>query len=236
MNQQSIFSKIRSITLGNLHSLLDFAKSLNTVADYEQYLRDLRTGRDQLDKQAAAGRGRKKFLDQQIATAKARCSEADEQINLLLGDDDPSNDHFANPLQVQYDSIMKQIEAAEAELVTVSQVVSQYDEAVQRIDVRYVEADAKLSTIRLMEQGTNAKEKAAKALDGLDFGSAPDTTGAEARLAERASVADNALSRSLDRMSGAIGGATTAEAAAAAAIAKRRAAISAKKASEPQSA
>jgi len=226
---QSILQKLRVITLSNIHTLLDGIKGLNSIGEYEQYIRDLGTARDQIDDQAAASRGRKQFLEQQIATAKARCEAADEQINILLGDDDPSNDHLATPLQLQFDAAKQMIAGAEAELVNIQNVVSQYDQAVQRLDVRLMEANGKLETLRSMDQATKAKEKAAKALEGIDFGSAPDTAGVESKMMERASVADNALNRSLNNITSAIGGATSAEASATAAISKRRAAIEAAK-------
>lgn len=226
---QSIFAKLRVITLGNLHTFLDSINGLNSIGEYEQYIRDTEAARNQLDDQAAASRGRKQFLEQQIATAEARCEAADQQIDILLGDDDPSNDHLATPLQIQYDAAMQQIATAKTELTSIQATVSQYDQAVQRLDVRLTEAKAKIETLRSMEHATKAKEKAVKALDGIDFGSAPDTTGVESKMMERASVADNALNRSLNQVTAAIGGTTTAEAAAAAGIAARRAKLAAAK-------
>ncbi len=228
---QSILAKLRVISLSNIHTLLDYVKGLNTIGEFEQYVRDLRTARDQLDDQAAASRGRKKFLEQQIATNMARAEVADTNIDLLLGDDDSSNDHLALPLQIQLDAVNAKIEAAKLELVGVDAQVTKFDDAVQRIDVRFTEAQAKLEALRAAEQGAKASEKAAKALEGIDLGSTPDTSGVEARMAERFAVADNALNRSLNRVSGAVGGVTSAEAAAEVALVQRRANLNAKKTS-----
>lgn len=225
----SVYGKIRNITLSNLHTLLDSIDALNTVGKFEQYLRDLRSARDELDDQSAASRGRKAYLLQQIATNTARSEVADRNIDLLLGDDDPSNDHLATPLQIQLDAANAQIEAANRELDIVSALVTKYDVAVQRIDVRLMEAEAKLEAMRSAEQCAKASERAAKALEGIDFGASPDTSAAESRLAQRAAVADNALNRSLNRMTGAIGGVTSQEAAAQAALIERRAKIAAAK-------
>lgn len=230
---QSILAKLRVITLSNIHTLLDYVKGLNTIGEFDQYVRDLRTARDQLDDQAAASRGRKKFLEQQIATNTARAEVADKNIDLLLGDGDPTNDRLAVPLQIQLDAVNAQIEAAKLELVGVDAQVTKFDDAVQRIDVRFTEAQAKLEALRAVEQGAKASEKAAKALEGIDLGSTPDTSGVEARMAERVAVADNALDRSLNRVSGAVGGVTSVEAAAEAALTQRRAKIAAKKETVP---
>lgn len=224
----SIFNKIRTIGLSNIHSLLDGIKGLNSIGEYEQYIRDLQKGRNQLDDQSAASRGRKNYLDQQIATAKAHCEAADEQITILLTDDDPSNDHLATPLQMQYDAAMQKITTAEEELQVINQTVAQFDQAVQRIDIKITEASAKVDALKSMEKSTKAKEKAANALKGIDFGEAPDMSGVESKMMQKAAVADNALNRNLDKVTGTIGGPTAAEAAAAANLAKRRAAIKAK--------
>lgn len=218
----SIFQKLRTITLANLHTLLDAVGNLNTVGEFEQYVRDLQTARDQLDDQSAASRARVKMLQQQIATAQANCEAANQQIDILLGDDDPENDKLAVPLQVQLDAAAKQIGVAQGQMAATQAEVSQYDQAVKRLDIRLIEAQGKLESLRLMDQGAKASEKAARALSGIDFGSGPDTSGAEAKMTERAAVATNQLNRSMDRVAGAVGGVTSAEAAAAAAISERK--------------
>lgn len=230
----SILQKLRTITLANLHTLLDAVGNLNTIGEFEQYVRDLQTARDQLDDQSAASRARVKMLTQQIATAQANCAAANQQIDILLGDDDPENDRLAVPLQVQLDAATKQIATAQQQMEATQAEVSQYDQAVQRLDIRLTEAQGKLESLRLMEQGAKANEKAAKALSGIDFGSGPDTSGAEAKMTERAAVAANQLDRSLNRVAGAVGGVTSAEAAAAAAISERKRRLAEQKAQQTE--
>lgn len=230
MNMQTLGQKFRTAALVNLHGLLDWSMEGKDVEMFEQYCRDLRASSDALDNEAAASRGRKSFLEQQIATAEARCTVADEQINILLGDDEPENDKLATPLQVQFDAAKKQIATWQNELVEVNQRVANYDQAVSRLNSRLVEAQGKLDALRSQTASTKANEKAAKALSGIDIGDTPDTSGVEARLAERSAVASNALNRSLDRVTSVVGGATAAEAAASAAIAERKRKLAAQKA------
>jgi phage shock protein A len=226
---QSILQKLRVISLSNLHTLLDGIKAMNSIGEYEQYCRDLQSAHDQLDDQAAASRGRKKFLEQQIAKNEALAKEADENIDRLLNDDDPSNDHHALPLQVKYDAAQKLIAANKQELEGVAQMVAKFDDAAQRIKSTLNEAQGKLEALRATDQATKATEKAAKALDGINLGAAPDTAGVEARMAERSAVAENALNRSLERVSSSVGGVTEAQASAEAALAARRARIAEQK-------
>jgi phage shock protein A len=226
---QSILGKLRIITLSNIHTLLDHGKGLNSIGEYEQYVRDLQTGRDHLDGEAARSRGRKSYLDQQIAAANARCALADEQINILLSDDDASNDSAALPLQIQFDNAKRQIAQAEKELETVNAMVAKYDQAVQQIDGTLNEAKGKLEALRSMDNGTKAAEKAAKVLEGIDLGSAPDTSGVESRMSERAAVASNALDRNLGRVTNAVGGITPVQASAQAALTARKKALQAQK-------
>lgn len=202
---QSILAKLRVITLSNLHAFLDAVKSLNTIGEYEQYIRDIETVRNNLDDQSAALRGRKSYLETQIASAEANIAVANDNIDLVLGDDDPSNDHIAVGLQVELDAAEKKIANAQKELDSIQPQVAQFDDAVLKLNTKLQEANIKLEALRSLEDTTNAKEKAAKALSSIDFGDEPDTSGVESKMHEKAAVADNALQRSLGEVTASIG-------------------------------
>ena len=226
---QSIFDKLRTIGLSTVHSLLDGVQDLNTIGGYEQYLRDLEQGRNQLDDQAASERARLKYLDGQIATLQARIDEDNENILTLLSDDDPNNDHFAVKLQVGVDNHQKSINSAKAEQAEVQDRINQYTEAVNRLDMRLVEAQGKLEELRNLDRQASASAGVAKALNRINVGSTPDTSRAEERLRQQAAVGANQVQRGLNRITGATGGPSVDEAAAQAKIARIKAAIAAKK-------
>ena len=202
---QSILAKLRIISLSNLHAFLDAVKSLNSIGEFEQYIRDIEKVRNNLDDQSAALRGRKSYLETQIASAEANIAVANDNIDLVLGDDDPTNDHIAVGLQVELDAAEKKIASAQAELETILPQVAQFDDAVMKLNTKLQESNIKLEALRSLETMSNAKEKAAKALSNIDFGDEPDTSGVESKLHEKSSVADNALRRSLNEVTASIG-------------------------------
>lgn len=228
--ESGIFAKLRTLGLTSIHTLLDAAQDgLGTVAQCEQAIRDTTQGRNQLDDLLATTRARRTVLTNEIGNAEAMLQQADVQINQLLGDDDPSNDHFATPLQVQFDNYTALIARAQAQLVKVDGEIEQYQQMVQRLDVKLASATGKLNSLRILEEETDKKAKVAKLLGNISIGADIDTSEAEARLHEKAAVADNQLQRSIGQVSGAVGGVTAAEASAAASIAARRQKINAAK-------
>lgn len=225
---QSIFDKLRVITLASLHLVLDKAKDQLGPEELAQYLRDVEKARNQLDDQAAAERSTLSSVQDRIAALEARNAEADGEIDALLSDDDPSNDKFATPLQIEIDSNTKLIEDLKAGMATTQALVDKYADAVGRMDNILTVKKGELERLRQLSQNAAAQSRAAKALEGVQIGDAPDTAGVENRLRQQAAVAGNQLDRALDGVAGSAGP-TAAEASAAAKIAARRAKIAAGK-------
>lgn len=226
---QSIFAKLRTISLASLHLVLDKAKEQLGPEELAQYIRDVERARNQLDDQRAAERSNVEASEARIETLKARNAEADGEIDALLSDDDPANDKFATPLQIEIDGNAKLIGDLEAGLESTKQLVAKYDEAVGRLDTTLSVKRGELERLRNLSQNADAQARAAKALDGVELGDAPDTAGVEARLRQQAAVSSNQLDRALDGVTGSVG-VSSAEASAQAKIAARRAELAAKKA------
>lgn len=229
---QSILSKLRVITLSNLHSLLNAIKELNSIGEFEQYVRDLQQARDMLDDQAAVCRAAVNSLPQEIATLQARYQEADANINILLGDDDPTNDHLAAPLEAKMLNLEREIQSKNAKLAPAREEMAKFDAAVSKLDMTVIEAQGRLTVLRDLDQQATTKAKTERLLAGVSIGDMPDVDNVERKLRERAAVADNALDRTLNRVTEGAGGSTI-ESEVAARLAKRRAAINAAKANTP---
>ena len=227
---ESICAKIRNIGLSNFHTLLDNIQGLNSVGSYEQYLRDLNKGRNDLDDHRAGEQATLSMLNDRIITLQTKIDEANENIDALLGDDDPANDKFAVALQVGVDQDEQSIKRIKAELAEVQGRIDQYTDAISRLDIRLAEARGKLEELRSLDQRASASAGVAKTLSRIDIGSAPDTSGAEKRLRRQAAVSTNQLSRELSRVTGSAGGPgpSAAEAAAQAKLALRKRQLAAK--------
>ncbi len=223
----SILQKLRTITLSNLHSLLDSVRELNSIGEFEQYIRDLQTARDMLDDQAAASKSDVDTLPLEIATLQARCDEANEGINALLNDGDPSNDHHAAPLEAELMQLEERIPIKQTQLENAQAELGKYQTAVSKLDMTLATAKGKLDVLRELENTAKGKSRAEKVLSGVAISEMPDMDDVEQRLRKQAAVSGNALDRELGRVTSAAGGGTL-EAKIAARLAARRANITQK--------
>ena len=190
---QTIFQKLRVITLSNIHSLLDAVKDMNSIGEFEQYLRDLERAQNMLDDQAAASRSEVETFPMEIATLEARYKEVDENITILIGDDDPSNDHLAAPLEAQLMTLEKQIASKKSQLVTAKAQLAKFDEAVSKLTMTVVSAQGRLDVLRELNNAAQGQDRAERALSGIVIGEMPDVDNVEQRLRKQAAVSELSL-------------------------------------------
>jgi phage shock protein A len=221
---QGIFQKLRTLTLSNIHSVLDFAIDLNSIGAIEQYVRDIEKAHDILDDQAAIHRSRVESLPGEVATLKAQYAEADENINILLGDSDPSNDRFATKLETKLVALEQQISFKGSELETAQTELAKFEDAASKLNIRKTEMDGRLTVLRQMEQTSKGRQRAEKLLSGVTVGDAPNVDNVEQRLREKAALSGHQLDRTLGRVTDGMG-TTSTEATVAARLAKRRQAL-----------
>jgi phage shock protein A len=202
----SIWQKIRTLTLGNLHELLDAAIDLNSVAACKQYVRDLEEAKDKMRDQAAAARGRFAQAQAAVATLEHQIETDTEHAQLLLDDDDASNDGDAQKLMEGVVQKQELLAAKQSELASNKQVSDALGEAVRKITAKHAEMVNNVRKLEALEQQTKAKEQASEALkaagkiasstDGVSIDSA------EQRLRDRAAAADAKFDDAMSDMSG----------------------------------
>lgn len=221
---QTAFQKLRDITVGNVHTLLNWVGDQNSIGGLEQHVRNLTAARDSFDDQAAGFRNDVKALPVAIAGLKHRHAEADANITLFMSDDDPSNDKYIPGLEAQLVTLEGQIAIKEQQLAAAQAQVLKFDEAVGKLNSAIAEKSGRIEALRALEGATTAREKAAKVLSGISVGDAPNTDDVEARLQRRAAIADNQVNREMASVTDALG-TSSLDATVAARIAKRRAAL-----------
>ena len=160
----SIWDKIRTLTLGNLHQLLDAAIDLNSVAACKQYVRDLEEAKDKMRDQAAAARGRLGQSQAQVATLEHQIETDTEGAQLLLDDGDDSNDADAQKLMEGVVQKTELLTTKQAQLATDKQVSDALGEAVRKITSKHAEMVNNVRRLEALEQQTKAQEQATSAL------------------------------------------------------------------------
>lgn len=224
----SIFQKVRTIGLSNMHTLLDKVIDMNSIGALEQYARDLQTARDTLDDQAASLRSDVKTLPTEIAGLEARSKAADSNITTLLSDSIKENDKDAAVLEAQLMQLEDQVRVRKSKLENAQAELAKFTDMVAKIDLKRASVNGQITVLHDLRDVTTAKEKSAKLLSGVSLSEMPNVDNVAERLRRKAAVADNKLDREMGRVSGSVAD-NTLDATVAARLAARRQALDAKK-------
>lgn len=229
----SLFDKLRIITVSNLHSFLNAVIDLNSVGAIRQYVRDLEQARDTLADQLAVVNSRANNLPNEIGGLQARYDALNDDIDTILGDEDPNNDHLATDLIKRQQLLEKQIESKREALEAQQQEQSSLAGAVGKLSSRIEEMKSRIEVLQDLEATARGKARAAKALKGISLGEQPSIDDVEQRLRDNATMAEAQLDRQLGNLVDGLGD-SSADASAAAELIRRKQRIVDKKADAEQ--
>ncbi len=202
----SLFDKIRIFTVSNLHQLLDAAIDLNSVAACKQYVRDLEEGKNKIRDQAAAARGRLGQSQAAVATLEHQIQTDIEHAQLLLDDDDTSNDADAQRLMEGVVTKTELVETKKSQYATDKQVADALGDAVRKITAKHAEMVTNVRRLEALEQQTKAQEQATGALQAAGkIASGADGVSidnVEQRLRDRAAASNERFKDAMSDVSG----------------------------------
>jgi phage shock protein A len=187
---RSAWDKIRVTVLGNLHDLLD--RGANSIPAYEQTIRDLDNKIHEVRRAGDSAAGQVTVYSNQVTAKNADIAKKQGSILDLLGDDDPSNDHFAVDLQVEIEDLTSEVTGIEALKVDAEKLQAELTDAANKLDARLRVMQAGLNKLKLQDAAAKAKsgasdaiEMAGEALDAANNGGFDSIKGAiEQRSAE----------------------------------------------------
>lgn len=230
----TIFQKLRTAILGNLHDLLDKTIDLNSIAAVKQHCRDLEEAKDKTQDAAAKARAELGILEGQVKAIELKIGQDNEHIDLLLGDDDPSNDNVAEKIQERVLENEENVTGLREELANAKEISDSLADAVGKINGKHAEMLRNIRKLERLDRAASGKEQAASALK--QAGSAVSAAGSAsiddvaARLKGRAAVADERFKDAMGGVSGIEEAVSTAKAKNL--IAERRAKLAAAKAGQ----
>jgi phage shock protein A len=198
----TLFQKIRTITLGNLHALADKVIDLNSIAAIKQHIRDLEEAKEEIADSAAVAKARVTELNRDIKVLELKKQETDENITLVLSDGDESNDHLAEPLEQRLMGYEEELTAKSEELAEATEVSTSLASATSKLSAKHQEMLSNLRRLEALDRSAKAKEKAASAITqaARAGSSAPSVDNVERRLRERATVAGARFDRAMGEM------------------------------------
>lgn len=202
----SIFQKLRTITLGNLHQLLDNVIDLNSVAACKQYVRDLEEAKDQIRDQAAAARGRLAQSQNAVSLLEHQIAEDTENAQLILDDGDDSNDGDAQKLMEGVVGKQELLETKKSQRDADKAASDALAEASKKIIAKHAEMVNNVKRLEALEQQTKAQEQATAALRqaGKLANSADGVSvdNVEQRLRDRAAASNEKFKDAMADVSG----------------------------------
>jgi phage shock protein A len=205
----SLLDKVSTLIKANLHAMVDQALKANSLAVFDQYIRDAENNLDALEDAAATVGGNVKTLGRKVEQYQAESTKYDKDIDALLqqGKEDLAA-------------------AVQAKLNTTNKLLAEYRESYQKTQVEYqrlmdskLKLEAKLTTIKQNREQMHelldlakAKERTVGAIHSLkdlegvgDADIARITEGIRSRLDQAEARADIETSRLEDQVDATLG-------------------------------
>lgn len=197
----SLMKKVQTLISANLHAMVDAALKANSLAVFDQYVREVEDNLEDLEDAVATVGGELKSLRRRKADQEQKAAELDRSIDVFLRE---GKEDLAL--------------AAQSRLNSISRLVQNYDEMLERQEAEYqslkdarLKLEAKLTTVKQEREElqvlldlARSKELTAqtiKSLDGLMGSGDADISrvaeGIRIRL-DKASARSEMLAASLD--------------------------------------
>jgi phage shock protein A len=202
----SLFEKARIAALAAAHKLMDKVVDLNSVEAVKQYVRDVENALEDLEDASATAAGHVRSVQRDAEQIRSQAKELNQNIDFILSDKKPENDHLATPLEARLIGLEQRLTTKDEEIITGQKTAQALSEAVSTLRTRYQNMVQQIQRLEAMDRTTKAKESAVHAIKQAgQIASAGSDVSIDAvadRIQRRADVADARFERALGEMSG----------------------------------
>jgi len=202
----SLFEKARIAALATAHKLMDKVVDLNSVEAVKQYVRDVENALEDLEDASATAAGHVRSVQRDAEQIRSQTKELNQNIDFILSDNKPENDHLATPLEARLIGLEQRLATKDEEITTGQKTAQALSEAVSTLRTRYQNMVQQIQRLEAMDRATKAKESAVQAIKQAgQIASAGSDVSIDAvadRIQRRADVADARFERALGEMSG----------------------------------
>ena len=201
-----LFQKARVAALSTAHALLDKIVDVNSIGAVKQYIRDLESALEDLQDAAATASGHLRTVQRDYIQLQSQARELNQNIDFILGDNNPANDHLAKPMEARLIAIEQRLQSKKEEIDAGQKTSQALNEAVSTLQVRYQSMVEQLQRLEAMDRSAKAKESAVEAMRNIGrITSAGGNVSVDAiadRIQRRSDVADAKFEQALGEMSG----------------------------------
>lgn len=197
----SIIEKIRLVTLGTVHDLLDKAVDLNSPSAMRQYVRDLEDALGKMQSEAANQAGQVRTLSRERDDLNAKIALNKSTIEKILAGTALNKKDLARTRAEEVLISQKRLTDVESQLETQKTTSANLDKAVTQLQAKHDQFTQRVRDLERLDRDSKAKEQAAKAMQGvsnmLDAGSHLSIDDIESKMRARNDVASVKLDRAM---------------------------------------
>lgn len=187
---------------GKAHGLVDLLIKSDSISYIKQNIRELEDGIEELEEAYATEAGNVRGLTRARNKKQDQIDEARKNIDVILADDDESNDASAEALMASVITYEEELETINSELQTGTETANKYLEVLNTLRENHRSVMTRLASLEAKDRAAKAQEKAADSLEqaaslasgGLDAAGVDDVSAA---IQRRKDVADVRLERAL---------------------------------------
>ncbi len=198
----TFIQKLRIVTLGTVHDLLDKAIDTNSPSALRQHVRDLESALDRMRNDAAVQAGQLRTMERELGDVQARAATEKAVIEKLLAANSSVKEELARLKATSVIQLESQAERLGSQIETQRANSEAIDQAVLKLECKHQEVLYRLRELERLDRDTKAREQAAQSLrvaqtvmtHGADITAVDDI---ERKMLERNDVAHEKFDRAV---------------------------------------
>lgn len=165
---QSIMQKITTLGQAFVHRLLDQGIEAMSIDVLRVHARELEEATDRVADDAATAEGNVSYLTRQRDAKNTAIRTTQDSVDLLIGDDDPTNDDKAVPLAAKIVSLQNEVVTLDGHIAEAQRVMGELHEVHGKLEARHRQALDRIQMLESEESSAQGIEQAASALEIAD--------------------------------------------------------------------
>lgn len=196
----TFLNKVRALTLGTAHDLLDKAIDENSPTVLRQYVRDLEEAISKMQGEAAVQAAQVVTLQRQQGDAKSDIASLNSKAEALMRSAAPGHEELAKAALAKVVSLQKTASDLTEQIVNQQKASNDLDMTVAALLGKHDTSVARLRDLERLDRDTKAKESAASALSQagtLVNGGNVNVDDIESKMRARNDIAGEKFRRSM---------------------------------------
>jgi phage shock protein A len=194
----SFMQKLRTVTLGAAHDLLDKTIDMNSTSSLRQYVRDLEDALSKMKNEAAIQAGAVRTLDREHGDLAGQIAAKKTTIQAYV---DQGKQDQARPLATLVVTLQQQFDRNEQELMNQKAASAALDQAVEKLELKHTDIVNHVRELERIDRTSKAKEQSASALSSAarltNSGSAISIDDIESKMRAYGDVASEKFDRAM---------------------------------------